>query len=567
MPRLGGSRRQRLDRAPRPGVRRRASARYVFFACIFLLLCALRWPLADRPIRDVDESVSAIIATEWLHGGVPYRDAIDQRGPVTYLLYAATFLVAGENNMLAVHWLLLLLIFAACALLFRFGGELGGELLGSGEHDDSSGYLAALLVAIASYTYRRSQMLAFHTEWPVLVLSSLGALLVWRAVSTGRLGWRLPLAGAAFGASFLSKQPAVFDGIAAGLFLLAWQAREGRFLSLETLRRATGLAAGFVAVVVSCVLYFAAHGALGDFYLYFWSYNVDHYTAVVPMAERIGGLDPFAHRRHYLTANPLLLVAAAVTLLRVIVDWLRRGRQSVNGRLLLGLWFAGAYFGASFSGRNFGHYFIQIIAPSCLMAALLVREIWLEAPAWRRSLRVPPLLVRGLLVVAVAVGLAQPLARFSRDIALFNLGKPPRPKVAQEALIDFVARATRPDERVFVWGYNPEIYVLSGRRPATRYSNTNYLTGMLPWENHRPGIDTSEHIVAGAWDILFEELDATPPILVIDTSVGDHRYYGKYPLSKFPRLERYLQGHYEREEVILDERERPYYVVYRRRAP
>jgi hypothetical protein len=30
--------------------------------------------------------------------------------------------------------------------------------------------------------------------------------------------------------------------------------------------------------------------------------------------------------------------------------------------------------------------------------------------------------------------------------------------------------------------------------------------GMLPWENHLPGIDTSAHLVPGAWDVLIAEL-------------------------------------------------------------
>ncbi len=542
--------------------RRSRAARWLFFVALFVLLCALRMPLADRPIRDVDEAVSSIIATEWLAGGVPYRDAIDQRGPVTYLLYAATFLVAGDHDMDAVHWALLALILGGCVLLYRFGAELGGWLVRGEGDDPATGYLAALLLAVSSYTYRRSQMLAFHTEWPILIASTLGVWLLWRAVRSGRFGWRLPLSGFAFGVAFLAKQPAVFDALAAGLFLLAWQARQGRFLSVETLTRAAGMAGGFFLALALCATYFLAHGALGDFLYYFWTYNVEHYTAVVPMTERLAALDPFGHRRHYLTANPLLLVATAAVLVRAITQWLARGRESVDSRLLLALWFAGAYLGASFSGRNFGHYFIQIIAPACLIAALWIRELWLRSVTLSATRPWLPIAVRALLVAVVIGGLLQPLHRYRRDMALFTLGEPAPQKVAQDALVELVVERTDPDERIFVWGYNPEIYVLAHRRPASRYSNTNYLTGMLPWENHRPGVDTSEHIVPGAWDILLEELSARPPALLIDTSVGDHRYYGKYPLSEFPRLERYVAERYTLDTTIADDRGRPYYDVY-----
>jgi hypothetical protein len=560
-----------------PGWLARPAVLLAFFALLFALLCALRMPLADRPIRDVDEAVSSIIASEWLQGGVPYRDAIDQRGPVTYALYALTYVVAGDHNMTAIHWALLLLIFAGCILLYRFGAALGGALLTAGGGPDlaigpdlATGYLAALLTAIASFTYRRSQMLAFHTEWPVLIASSVGMLLLWRTLRGDERGdrvspWLLTAAGLCFGTAFLSKQPAVFDGFAAGAFLLAWQARRHRFWSSETLARACMLAGGFFAALGLTAAYFAAHGALGDAYLYFWQYNVEHYAAVVPAADKIGGLNPFAHSRHYLTANPLLLLAGSVALVRFVVDWILRGWRAIDGRAMLALWFAGAYFGASYSGRNFGHYFIQVIAPACLLTALLLREGWLAAPRLARMAPLLPRLARAALVVAVLAGLAYPLYRFRHDMALFTWNEPARPKVAQDALVAYVAEQTAPDDRIFVWGYNPEIYVLADRRPATRFSNTNYLTGMLPWENHLPEIDTSEHIVDGGWEQLFAELAANPPELLIDTVPGNHRFYRKYPMEKFPRLAAYVAEHYRLETRILDPKNRPYYDVYRRR--
>lgn len=554
---------------------------WFFFLGIFLLLCALRLPLADYPIRDVDESVSALIAVEWLEGGVPYRDAIDQRGPVTYILYALTFLVAGQHNMLAVHWVLLLLIFGGCLLLFRFAAELGGERLPSPHNipshqalDLPTGYLAALLLAVCSFTYRRSQMLAFHTEWPVIILSTLGMWWVWRRLQQSAAG-RVPepavvgslfLAGLAFGGAFLSKQPAVFDGAAAGGFLLAWQWRWGKLFHRQTLLRATALAGGFFTVLGLCIGYFAFAGALGDFYLYFWQYNVEHYTAVIPAADRLHALDPFLHRRHYLTANPLLFLACALALARVVSAIFERGRRAVNTRFFLVLWLLAAYFGASYSGRNFGHYFIQILAPACLLTALLLRELWLRAGGGKESAsRAWTLGRRAALVALVVVGLGYSVHRFGDDAALAKLGEPPPRPGAQEALVEHLQRSTSPEDRIFVWGYNPEIYVLAHRRPATRYSNTNYLTGMLPWENHAPEIDTSEHIVDGAWDILMAELEATPPAVIIDTAIGNHRYYRKYPIEDFPRLETYLHQHYLYSTTVRDHRGRPYYNVYRRK--
>src|SRR5262249_23572201 len=101
--------------------------RLVFFTLLFVLLALMRWPVPQRPILDVDESVSALIANAWLDGGVPYKDAIDQRGPVTYLIYAVVFALFGRGNMTAVHGALLALIFLATWLADRFARRLSPD--------------------------------------------------------------------------------------------------------------------------------------------------------------------------------------------------------------------------------------------------------------------------------------------------------------------------------------------------------------------------------------------------------------------------------------------------------
>lgn len=531
-----------------------------FFVFLFVLLCWLRMPDPEAPIRDVDEAVSALIADAWLSGGIPYRDAIDQRGPVTYLVYAGVFALAGRLDMVAVHWALLLLVLLGCAVTFHLGRSLRPGSAGVG-----LGYLAALLLAVGSFTYRRSQMLAFHTEWPLLLWNAVAMALLWKALrrdgedsrSKGNRRRELVLAGAAFALGFLSKQPGIFDAGAGALFVLLWQHRQGALLGPATVRIALQLACGFFATLGLTAAYFAWHGAFGDFLLYYWTYNVEHYTAVVPVTDRLAALDPFAHRRHYLSANPLFLIGGAWTAGAALVAWLRRGL--VDGRLLVTLWLLAGYFGASYSGRNFGHYFIQILVPLCLATAWALVDGWrLLAPGEGRFRHLADLAVaaRAALVVISLVALAIPVVRFGDELGWRQIWRQRPVKESQELLLEEIRRRTSEDETLFVWGYYPELYVLAPRRPASRYSNTNYLTGMLPWENHQPGVDTSEHVVEGAWEILMAELEASRPALVVDTAVGDHRYYAKYPIDDFPPLRDFLTRFYQPVEVVTDRRGR-----------
>jgi hypothetical protein len=548
---------RRRQRPLRRWYRSRALAA-VFFVVLLLLLCWLRMPIRDLPIRDVDESVSALIAADWLAGGVPYRDAIDQRGPITYLIYAAVFAVSGIHDMEAVHWALLLLILLSCAVVFRLGRELRPSAAGTRAAGAGIAYLAAFLLAVTTFTYRRSQMLAFHTEWPMMLFDLVAVLLVWRALrdSPGRGRDRgFVLAGVCFAIGFLSKQPGIFDAGAAAVFVLLWQHRRGMLFGRATVRIASLLAAGFFATLAATAGYFAVNGALGDFVLYYWTYNVEHYTAVVPVAERLAALDPFEHSRHYLTANPLLFAGALWSVAAAAIAWLSRRRT--DGRLLIALWMVFGYFGASYSGRNFGHYFIQIIPPACLLTALAADDLRQQLSP--RRFRLPDLAVaaRGVLAALAIIAFAAPLVRFGDDIAWRNLWRQHRPDERRERLLDAIREHSSPEEPIFVWGYYPELYVLAPRPPASRYSNTNYLTGMLPWENHQPGVDTSEHVVEGAWDLLMAELEASKPALVVDTAVGDHRYYAKYPITDFPALTRFLVHGYSPRVTVEDRKGEP----------
>lgn len=540
--------------------------RLLFFVLVFVLLALMRWPVPQKPIVDVDEAVSALIANNWLDGGVPYRDSIDQRGPVTYGIYAVVFALFGRGNMTAVHGALLVLVFAGCWLGERFARRLSPDRFG-----EVWGLAAALLLAVCTFTYKRTQFLAFHTEWPTFLLSTLGMLLTWQALRGEPRSPRRKLfvAGLTFGASFFAKQPAIFDGGAAGVFLLTIALFGGRLFRRETWLDAAALAGGFAAALAATVGYFAAHGALADFYLYFWSYNVDHYTAVVPLAEKLAGLNPWDHSRHYLRSNPLLFVGVLVEAART--SWVtarrwRRLERLEEARLLLVLWLAFAYFGASFSGRNFGHYFIQIIAPACLITAGLVVEAWQRIASWSAGRRDLLWGARAVLLLGVLASLTISVHRYHRDLAVVRLGQPARQDATFARLLTVIRERTTPQDSIFVWGYHPEVYLLALRKPASRYTNTNYLTGMLPWENHGHGIDTSEHIVPGAMAILLTELEVAKPRAIIDTAPGDHRFYGKYPLKNYPPLARYLEEKYERAAKVKDRKGRTYYRVYLRKA-
>ena len=100
----------------------------------------LRGPSFAIPLWNVDESIHAAVARTLLDGGTLYRDAIDQRTPLTYYAVAAIFGVAGANNLFAVRLVLAGLIAFTAFGLFLLGRRQGIEALA---HHDVAGRAGA----------------------------------------------------------------------------------------------------------------------------------------------------------------------------------------------------------------------------------------------------------------------------------------------------------------------------------------------------------------------------------------------------------------------------------------
>src|SRR3990170_620862 len=55
-------------------------------------------PLFGAPFER-DQGGYATIARGWLHGAIPYRDLWDNKGPLLFLWYVASFLTLGESTL------------------------------------------------------------------------------------------------------------------------------------------------------------------------------------------------------------------------------------------------------------------------------------------------------------------------------------------------------------------------------------------------------------------------------------------------------------------------------------
>lgn len=171
-------------------------SRHMAFLILGLILCSifiLRIPSLATPIWSMDEAVSATVANTILCGGVPYQDAVDHRGPVTYYVYAFIFFLFGRNNMLALHICLSLLLIGITWTIYQCCVYCLNRPIG---------IISAFLFAILSFCFvSKNDLLAFHTEFALIFFSCIGIYLLLHSMNNDRV-WTWVLCGMCYALAF-----------------------------------------------------------------------------------------------------------------------------------------------------------------------------------------------------------------------------------------------------------------------------------------------------------------------------------------------------------------------------
>jgi hypothetical protein len=482
------------------------------FCTLTTVTVLLRAPSLVYPIMDIDEGSYAAIASRMLAGGLPYRDGVENKFPAIFYLYAAVFRIAGRYEMRAVHAVAALAALATALVV----GAIAAHVVREGGADDvaarRTGWLAALLYAVFSTTYE-PKLLAANTELFAVLPASLAVLVYLRA--RGRLADLLTV-GVLAAVALLFKQVAGLLLVALTVDLLVRGVRErrpGRALAGIVL-----LGLGAAAVVGNVVLAFQRWGILRDAAFWSWTYVFRHYIPAA--AGRWGVLGrvlkcllPFT-----LAMSPLLFLA-------------RRIRPSGEARMLW-LWLVAMTGATLVGGRMYGHYFILTIPPLAVLGGA-------GGVAWLASASVTKRRLLAALVVLMAIG-------FSDAAWLFRGATDSWVRVSPDyrRAADYVRARTTPDDRVFVWGWFPALYVAADRVPASRFVYTHLLTGARATS----GAATRAHLVPEAWPMLLDDLARERPVYILDTSPG--RYDYPFPPEAYPALASLLASDYRLEDEI-----------------
>jgi 4-amino-4-deoxy-L-arabinose transferase-like glycosyltransferase len=430
----------RRRRVPRlPATRRGepvgvAARRYAPFAALALLAALVRLPFLGS--IGPDEGGYAYVAWQWSRGAELYRSVWVDRPQGLILAYR--LLISISHSAWAIR---LGAVVAGAAITLLVVAI--GRLLAS----PAAGFLAGGLYAIAGIG-PHIEGFTFNGELAAAVPATAAvaaALVAWRRDSR-----RWLVAAAALGGSAMLMKQSGFDGLAVVF---------GVALLLRHRLKSLGLVAAGAAIPLGA--------SAIDGWLSGWPF---YWSAVV--GDHLGTATSASRAKHLLASLPAagrdLLPLGAAALIGL---WLVR-KQPFQLRLGL-VWLAAALVGVNVGGLYWPHYYVQLLAPLCLLAALGVSRLRDRRLAWATAtvVALPALwFVAGVvrapepqqdLMVKYALGFEndQRIARYVRAHSSSR-----EDVYALESRADFYFLASRPAAYPYLWGQ--PIHAIPGALPS-----------------------------------------------------------------------------------------------------
>ncbi|GFE62150.1 glycosyltransferase family 39 protein [Geobacter sp. AOG2] len=399
---------------------------------ILALSTLLRLAFIHEPF-DRDEGQYATIAQEILRGGLPYRDAIEIKPPGTFYLYALAIGMFGAT-IEAVRMFAALYSMLTALAIYGVARHIGGT---------RAGLCSALLYGVFS-TIPRLQGNS-NTEVFLVLPMTAGVWCLLLAMDTQKRSYLYGV-GLCAALAMLVK-PVALPVVVLECMLIPFS-RSGTVFSKDSALDLAAFLFPITACAVAAIAYFHLHGALGDFLYWTVEFPRRYKDLVLFQDVPLGAV--LRYLRSTLVVPALLGIPAAV--------WLAMTKRTVAGSLPLLLILA-VSLAIALPGKNFPHYYFMII-PFLAIPGGVGLVLITKMP------RVPACLA-SVAVLGAFVYSAE------RNFRFYTSYSPEQVMVASYSSTTFVdsirvarylREHTRPDDYIFQWGFEPELYFLAGRR-------------------------------------------------------------------------------------------------------
>ena len=439
-------------KGPRIARRREAIAlaACMAMAAAFLLIGSKSSPL--YPMNDwVDMHCFFTVGRGWREGLLPYRDLVEQKGPILYAVYALISLFSSQS-FFGVYLLetvtVGLFLFASLKIMRLY---LKDSLL----HWAALGVMTALLVLTDAFCHGGSleETALFMPAW------SLYAML--RAQKEKRLLTRREALGhgALCGVCLMTKYTLCGFYLGLALAVVLWYGLERVWRRLPAVIGSFLLGCALVCGSVAAV--FTVQGALGDLWTGYFYNNIFVYTNAGGGQPLAAALLAAAKSAFSGTALRLLENKAMALLIALGFAYLAlRAKEEPMPLATAALSFGALAFFTFFTGWSCTYYVLVlfIFAVFGLIAAVHAAQRVL------REKRIAPWMTRAAVCALMVLSLAQ-VYRKSGNTYLMRYGRDQMPQYRFAEII----RET-PDAVLLNYGFlDGGFYYASGAKPASRY--------------------------------------------------------------------------------------------------
>lgn len=527
---------------------------WILFLAIVLAVLIVAFPIVTYPIGR-DQGMYANIGKSILQGGIPFVDMWDIKPPPIYYIYATGIALFGTSTQA---------IRAIDLTLVPFG-MLGLYLLASQMKNRQVGLFAALLYAVFYFND------GFQNLSQSDSLATIPA--IWIAYATFRAS-----------NSELGSKFAWIGALTAGLIsgLLLWFKPQqyalivGAFILYHLIMRLKSpeRTASMQSLLLESFA-FAIGGLLtgGILLVYFWSQGIIQEIFIV--AEGTAAYNAQGYDFSAFIANMrqgfyfrwivwhALIILSGLWIVRYILSSIGRTRRpsSTSDAIhhvptLLILWLLSGLGFAFMQAKGFDTHWFPILPPMALMGAIVIDA---ELSYFQSEK------LRIALSVAIVIGLLAIPAWTSRSAWAYISGQESqldywdsfqandlKPEQSLE-MANYLRERVAPGDSLYIWGFRPEVYFMSGLRPATRYQA--HFPLVAPWYP----IEWQQENV----DILWAAMPPYALILEDDFMpwVTDFDADSHTLLQDYTELNNWLIANYEREAQIGD------FIIWRRSTP
>ena len=422
-----------------------------------ILAPAIVWALASLSFPfGWDQGIFAWVGNTIVDGGLPYRDAWDIKGPLTYYVYGAAQLFFGKNT-LAIRLADLIFLSFAAFYIAKLASKLSGPKTG----------LWAAVIFVLWYASQGFWHTAQPDGWAsMLALFAIGSLLISQDAPPPS---RYLLSGFAIGLAVLIKP--IY-----GLFAIAVAIDAVFRYRTDILRlfaAGTSTMVGLIAPFAIALGWFAHNGALQVFVDTWLVYPMQIYaSAASPKAfSRAVGLIRFAESGMLVSVAWPVIVVGAIS---------RRHECSRTFSVLLA-WVFIAVFCVVLQGRFFEYHWAIIIPPMVLLGTkgftalfATIRNERQESSSPGRGLMRP--IVLTFLVLVIGLAAVRPTLDAARWTAhVLGLIDTPNYYAAFAGAGDarlaakYIREHTAPGDKISIWGWDASIIFESGRDAVSRF--------------------------------------------------------------------------------------------------